>query len=257
MKKNFLNHLMICSLVLTFKLILGTDNLEASVEKKTIPANQYLLPENHKLKPILDSIFTSCSVIKNPSNFKAAGFKTISLRRRGFLRIANHPLVKGYVFKVYLTHETNYSLDSCNARFTQRCKSARAVRQIIKQYNLNRFSVPTKWLYNIQLPDSRTAYVLIARDMHLLSRAQCRRAWRKKMNRIGLKQLYTVFHAGYSSTKLASNIPYTRNKKFSFIDVETYQKKIDLTKVDNYLSPKLRPVWREIVKKNQTLIQSN
>lgn len=256
----------IFSLLVVFFTVTSYNNynccssLEASTIRdvqKDFPVNQYLLPENHKLKSILHSIFTDYRVIKNPANFRAAGFRTISLRPKGSLRIAKHPLVKGYLFKVYLTDETDYPLNQCNEKFILRCKNSRAVNRIIKQYHLNRFSVPPKWLYSIQLPSLHTAYVLIARDMQLVPRSRCMSAWREKMNKNGLKQLYTVFHAGYSSTQLASNIPYTKKKKFSFIDLETCQRQLDLTKVDRYLSHKLRPVWRKIVKNNQTFIKEN
>lgn len=238
---------LICSLLITglstpSQMIATHNRQELSTN-----INSYYLPDTHKLKPILDSIFTKKSILKCKKSFIEAGFKTISLRWRGSLRVAKHPLVKGYLFKMYLRSETPFSLSNCNQRLVQRCKSATIVRKIIERHQIQHFTVPEKWLYKVNISSGKLAYVLLVQDMRLASKSKCKKAWSNKINRRSLRELYTIFRSGYGSLALLENIPYTKDRNFSFVDVEFSPREFKLNRINRYLSPKLRPVWKKII----------
>src|SRR6185295_20235779 len=96
----------------------------------------YLLPKNHRLKPILDKIFAKPSVVDTPRNFIAAGFSTLYIRPKGSLRVARHPAANGYLFKLYLTSETNAQKAVWQNSLVQRCVGAAAIQKLIKEQKL-------------------------------------------------------------------------------------------------------------------------
>jgi hypothetical protein len=62
----------------------------------------YLIPENHRIKPILDELFANPDILDSIETLKSAGFEIIENRRSRKIVIARHPKLKDYIFKAYL-----------------------------------------------------------------------------------------------------------------------------------------------------------
>jgi hypothetical protein len=62
-----------------------------------------LLPSDHSAARILKALFRRFAVIDSEALFLEAGFNILSKRGRSLMRVATHPMVTGYVFKVFLS----------------------------------------------------------------------------------------------------------------------------------------------------------
>ncbi len=89
----------------------------------------------------------------------------------------NHPLIKGYLFKVYLDVQP----DICEwSNWVRRIEGAHAIRACIKRHGYKHFSVPHKWIYPLPPEPSppfsekyhRKNFILIVEDMHIVNLTQ-------------------------------------------------------------------------------------
>jgi hypothetical protein len=75
----------------------STGHRERSKGVKTVT----LLPSDHSVARILEALFRRFAVIDSEALFLEAGFNILSKRGRSLMRVATHPMVTGYVFKVF------------------------------------------------------------------------------------------------------------------------------------------------------------
>lgn len=120
-----------------------------------------------------------------------------------------------------------------------------------KKNKIKHFTVPDKWIYPLPpLPAQgvQHAIVLLVKDMNLVSREEIKEAWKTHVTPRHLDELYIILSHGCGSNFLSSNVPYTKDGKFTFIDTEYPKRKISLNKVKLYIAPELHPYWDELVK---------
>ena len=232
-----------------------TDNPAINHRMRRVMA-KYLLPLNHPMKPILDSIFSKSRAIENKDTLKKAGFRIIFEQKRSFIIVAKHPKVPGYLFKIYTDSASIYKDGMVGWElFKTRCAVAKKIRNIIKRHKLRHFTVADKWLYPLPIePKSRCAnsepVILMVKDMHIYPTKKSKRMWQTKATRKQLRQLYVVFKKGYGSAFLSNNVPYTKNGKCAFIDTEYKKRNITLWLVNRFLSKKMSHYWDRLVDKN-------
>lgn len=205
----------------------------------------YLLPRHSSLRHALHEIFANREVMKNEHTFTHAGFITLFLRSRGNLRIARHPKLKNYLFKLYLTEEAGSKMKKRQNALVRRCTVAAGLRKLIHEHKLRYITVPDKWLYEVANPSHphKKLFVLIVQDMRLVSREKSRAAWKTKVTKRHLQELYCVLRHGYASLAIDQNISYTKSKTFSCIDTEYFQRNFELQKVKKYFSKKMKRYW--------------
>ncbi len=230
-----------------------TDNPLMSVQIREV-IQPYLLPLDHAMKPILDDIFYQSRAIESEEAFEKAGFKTISK----YMRVARHPLLKGYLLKVFLDseHRLNQVKRPGWLRLVDRCEGAMNIRLLIDKEKIQHFVVPDKKIYPLPiepfpiLPSGKEQQlaVLLVDDMELVPHEQCREAWKNKITHDHLRELYLIISHGYASTYLAANIAYTKKGKFACIDTEFPQRKLNFEKVRHYLSEEMCEYWDALVK---------
>ena len=212
-----------------------------------VPAHDpapFILPPSHGLNVELNRIFSNPNVLKNEEEFEKAGFKLLLNRTRGFLKIAKHPALPGYLFKLYLEASSGESMPLLQRRLVQRCKSASMIRERIQGGNFRYFTVPNKWLYKV--PNTQL-FVLIVQDMQLETREKSSRAWKTEITPAHLRELFHLCNDGFTSVSVAQNIPYTKLGTFSCIDTEFPRRVLNLRKVRKYLSKHMRLVWDHIL----------
>jgi hypothetical protein len=216
----------------------------------------FILPPTDPVAIKLNQIFSSPHVIKNEKEFKKAGFELLFNRMRSnkmnrarcFLKVARHPALPGYLFKLYLQEEACSEMPSLQRRLIQRCKSASMVRNRIQKDNLRYFTVPNKWLYAV--PKTKL-FVLVVQDMQLETRDESKRAWKRQITTSHLKELYRLCSDGYISIALDQNVAYTKLGNFSCIDTEFPKRVLDLRKVKRHLSRKMSAAWDRICSQHQ------
>lgn len=230
-----------------------TDNPLFNNEMKR-QISPYLLSPQHPLKSTLDEIFTRSRAIENNEAFAEAGFETIS----SFMRVARHPLLPGYLVKVFLDSEHRLNGDRRKGweRLVDRCEGASNIRRLIEKENIQHFVVPDKWIYPLPVEPSpmllpgkeRQLAVLLVTDMDLVHSSECREAWKTKITPKHLEELYCIVSHGYASTYLTANVAYTRQGKFACIDTEYPKRKLNYNKVLHYLSDEMAEYWDRLVR---------
>ena len=85
--------------------------------------SSYLLPSDHLARMLLQKLFHHSDAIDNEAAFLEAGFKIWSKKERSLMRVATHPALAGYVFKVFFVEEQGRVREKpCGWKsFTVRC----------------------------------------------------------------------------------------------------------------------------------------
>lgn len=217
----------------------------------------YLLPANHVLHPILDTIFSTRDVLKNEKTFTNAGFIILRAQKTSGICLASHPKLKGYVIKCYLDsqsiHRSAYSQQDW---LIQRCRGAARLKERIKNGNFKNFVVPDKWLYKLpsKAENEDSTFVVVATYMNLVKKKKTASAWKTKPTKKDLRQLFTLMKQGGASPALVINTPRTKEGKFAFIDTEYPDRsfsKDKLTKVTHYFSEKNQRYWSSLIQNEQ------
>lgn len=204
---------------------------------------KYLLPTGHYLKPLLDQIFIHPNILSNESTLKSAGFSLLFKQSSGMI-IASHPLLKGYLIKLY-----PYSVNKTNFKWMlDRCEGAENIRTLIKEKNLKYFEVPDKWIYCFPGSPIEGGGVLVVTNMNLVTKEESKRAWKNKITPAHLEELFCILCHGFASCYLPYNIPYTKNGKFACIDTEYPKRKHHLEKPRGHFSDEMRLHWDHLVK---------
>lgn len=232
-------------------------------KKKILP---FLLPLNHAIKPLLDSIFIASRASLNENTFAAAGFLTKCRQPRSFLTVASHPRIPGYLFKVYLDSENRIKKDTPGWQWMlNRIKLANKIQKYIKKRKFRFFCVPQKWIYPLPLnpsPPNDSNYVrkneiLVVEDMELTSKQDNFQAWKTIITKEYLDEFYAIIkHAGGSSYR-AENVAYTIHGKFAFIDTEYANQAGRFDHIDLCLSPEMLKYWKELTKNDRGIITEN
>lgn len=199
---------------------------------------RFFLPSDHWLRAALDDIFIKYpAALDNQKAFAKAGFITL-YRQHNSMMVAKHPSLPGYLVKVYLIAD-HKSKEQTLHRFTDRCKGAENIRLLIKKEKLRYFTVPDKWLYTY--PEELGVTILVVTDANLVTREESDNAWKTKITRKHLKELYTILSNGFASCYLTYNIPYTKDGTFSCVDTAYANKRRHrYYHVKNYLSEKMK-----------------
>lgn len=223
--------------------------LDKHMKKEIKP---HLLPADHPLKNTLDQIFSGPRVIENEIAFAEAGFETLQVRPGSFIVIARHPLLPGYLLKLYLDNETRQKDGVPGWKWlVNRCKGAENIRTLIRKKNLKHFIVPDKWLYPLPPdPKGRHPIVLLVTAMNLVSQQQNKQAW-LNVTEEHLDELYSIISYGYASCDLFGNIQYTKEGKFACIDTEHPKRKLKLSRIRPHLSELMQTYWNKLIGKRE------
>lgn len=206
----------------------------------------HALPSDHVLKEGLEEIFAINSTpFESIDSLSECGFEVLHKQEKSKIVVVKHPQLEGYLIKGYLNSEMEPNTQNVYyQKLIDRCIGAENIRTLIRKKKIKNFTVPDKWLYTLQ--DGKNTVVLIVTDMQLVSSDESRMAWRERVGKEHLKELFLILSRGYASCWLAANIPYTKNGTFSCIDTEYPQRKLDLKKAKKYFSPKMQKQWKRI-----------
>lgn len=215
----------------------------------------YLIPANHPLKPTLDEIFKT-RVTASMESLTAAGFSTKDGERpRSYIVVASHPKLPGYLIKAHLDcqkkrkkHEDNW------VWLARRVKGVNKIHKELKKEKITHFTAPKKWMYHLPIASlpikegaKRNNYILVVEDMNLVPFEENLNAWKNKITKQHLKELYKIMIHAKGSSYRADNIAYTKEGKFAFIDTEYPHKKPNFTLISPYLNHDMRMYWDKLV----------
>lgn len=224
--------------------------LEKSDQDKIQP---FLLPLTHPMKEQLDLIFHKSRAIQDRDTFEEAGFEVLMDDLNSLMILAKHPGIPGYLFKVYFDGSETKKNKSGWGFLLKRCKGASDIRSLIHEKELKYFSVPDKWLYLLPIPfvesDKRIEpVILMVTDMELVTPKENVQAWKTKITKEHLQELYLILSHGHGSSGLVKNVPYTNSGKFAFIDTEHPNKTPKYDKARQFLSKEVQAYWDQLVR---------
>lgn len=203
----------------------------------------YLLTRDHPMYPILEGIFKDTLILENYQTFFNAGFNIVSERDTTMI-VASHPLLKGYLLKLFLESTRKMDWQEIWTNFWNRCKGAENIRNVIIEENIRYFSVADKWIY---LPSATSFPILVVKDMQVAPKAESIKAWKTKITHRHIRELFSIVSRGLASSKFPSNIPYTKKRRFAFIDTECLLRRPSYQRGREHLSEKMQLYWDELV----------
>lgn len=217
----------------------------------------YLLPLDHPMKAKLDSIFSQSRVIQDERTLADAGFTIVAgPMHRSFVIVARHPLIPGYVFKLYLDSEDRLRKEVSHwLSLTRRCVGAQGIRQIIERKKIRHFLVPDKWLYLLPVYPFSNALnpepvILMETDMEPETLETSIQAWKTSITPEHLDELYSILKHGFGgegTMSLFVNVPATKHGKFAFTDTESRKTKLKLQNIKRYLSHDMECYWDSLI----------
>lgn len=219
----------------------------------------YLLPLDHPIKEKLDCIFLQSRVLENERTLVEAGFNIIvPPLPNSFIIIARHPEVPGYVFKFHLDSETRSRKQLPHwIWLVRRCEQAMQIKKIIARKQVQNFVIADKWLYILPVyPPSSSAdpqvAIVVETDMELDTYEMSAHMWKTAITHKHLKELYSLLKHGYGGPSVLyplTNIPYTKQGKFAFIDTEGPRSDLNLKQITPYLSEEMQQYWTTLIEK--------
>lgn len=228
-------------------------------KKKELKAlKPYLISQRHPLKPTLDAIFSANRVTQDKKSLEAAGFIILHSRPRSYVKVVAHPLLSGYLLKVYLDNELRQKRKKPYWKWLSlRCEGAAGIRTVIKRKKIKYFVVPQKWIYllpDFPLPPNSPEYqpkkaLLVVEDMRLTSNEVNLAAWKTLITPKHLDELYTIISSASGSSYRPDNIAYTVEGNFAFIDTEYPHQSPDFKSIRPFLSEEMRKYWDKKIKK--------
>lgn len=212
-----------------------------------------VLPYDLSVGKLLEMLFHRSDVIDNETAFIEAGFEIRRKKARSLMRVATHPLLPGYVFKVFFVDERTCEREkSCGWKsFAVRCNQAERIRRVIHGGDFQHFKVPRKWLFHTPPHPACDAddqpSILVAEFQDLLLREDNERAWRHSIMEAHLDELYAIIERAGGASYRPDNIRLTREGRFAFIDTEHSSGEHDYDSILPYLSSRMGRYWSKLV----------
>jgi len=220
----------------------------------------YLLPINHPLKPILDSIFRVKRATLNSEAMDESGFTIKFKQPRSFIIVASHPQLPGYLLKLYLDSELRKKHGVPGWKwFVQRIQGATKILTIITARNSKYFVVPKKWMYPLPIHPAvpispafeRKNEILVVQDMRLVSNENNLEAWKTVITKKHLHDFYAILKFAGGDSYRATNVAYTQDGTFAFIDTEYKTRHPNYYTIQRYLSAEMAHYWGQLVTKKR------
>lgn len=214
----------------------------------------YLIPQDHPIYPILSQLFAT-RVTENTQTFEAAGFQILSVRSGSMIKVARHPLLPGYIIKVYLDDHVKLKENIPDWQwFVYRCQGAKRVANVIEKHHIKHFTVPKKWLFPLPgstIPPADPTYirkhtVLIAEEMPLIPSDENFHLWKQAITKDYLQELYIILTEASSVRSRPDNIHFLPDGRMAIIDTEYPFKKADKKTMIEYLSPEMQKYWKDL-----------
>lgn len=219
----------------------------------------YLIHSNHPLKQKLDAVFLHSRVTADKKAFLNAGFHILDEGPRSYIIVARHKKLPGHLIKCHLDTEIREKWDRPSWYWlAKRCEGARKIRKIIQERNIKHFSVSQKYIYLLPLLNktmpfkasyTRHPAILLVTDMDLVSEQQNLHAWKNRVTKEILDELYLIITLAKGASYRADNIAYNRSGKFCFIDCEYPSNGPEYHRIRQYLNSKMQKYWDSLVER--------
>jgi hypothetical protein len=213
------------------------------------------MPSVHPARVLLETLCRRSSIIDNEGAFYEAGFEVRVKKVRSLMRVATHPALATYIFKVFFVEERKCEREKSRGwkGFPTRCRQADRIRGVIQERGIRHFKVPHKWLFyppyhpSCSLDDQ--PMILVAEFQDLLSRKENEHAWLNSVTEVHLDELYAIIDGAGGVSCRPDNIALTRQGQFSFIDTEHSSETRDYESITPYLTNRMCRYWADLTRR--------
>ncbi len=213
-----------------------------------------LMPSVHPARALLETLCRRSSIIDNEGAFYEAGFEVRVKKLRSLMRVATHPALATYIFKVFFVEERKCEREKSRGwkGFPTRCRQADRICGVIQERGIRHFKVPHKWLFyppyhpSCGLDDQ--PMILVAEYQDLLSRRENEHAWLNSVTEGHLDELYAIIDGAGGVSCRPDNIALTRQGQFSFIDTEHSSETRDYESITPYLTNRMCRYWADLTR---------
>ena len=160
--------------------------------------------------------------------------------------VARHPSAQGLLFKKYTS---DVGERDQNANYERRLEGATRLRSFANKRRLASIAVPRKWLLKLPRPFSRSAHVLVAEQLDLLSDDQTKAAYRRIEPNV-LGDLCAVLFHFRGMDSIAKNLPFCADGRIGLVDTEHWDRSTSkpyLHRVSEYLTKDRKALAKKIL----------
>jgi hypothetical protein len=221
----------------------------------------YLIPDDHPVKEILDSIFLKNRALLSDKTLLKAGFTNGTPRRWTHVIVTRHPMLPGYIFKMYMDVQRYFKEHAEYDHWIERIEGRNLIESMIDEQGLNHlFKVPKKWIYALPANPAppkefiRKNFILVAEDMEILDNDENYAMWKSdKVTKEFLDILYAFLEkGGLRDLAKPANAPFSKDGRVAFIDTqEYYDWPVSYFKLNEHLRPEMLQHWKFLTKKGR------
>jgi hypothetical protein len=183
----------------------------------------------------LAALFRDAHMFESRRAWTSAGFQVVNRVNSGKIMVAQHPSVRGLLFKKYTA---DVSQDDQTKNFERRVEGARELHAFVTESDLRHVVIPRKWLIELPRPFARKTYVLAVEQLDLASEDQTKTSYQRVDPDVLRDLCIVLFHfRGMDSN--AKNLPFVTDGRIAFVDTEHWDRRSSkeyLHHVGEYLS---------------------
>ena len=194
----------------------------------------------------LRALFSDEDMFDSRRAWSSAGFDIINRSGTGKIMVARHPSVQGLLFKKYTTSDSGER--DQNVNYERRLEGSKRLRSFVNKQRLASIAVPRKWILELPRPFSRSAHVLVAEQLDLLSDDQTKAAYRRIDPNV-LGDLCAVLFHFRGMDSIAKNLPFCAYGRIGLVDTEHWDRsssKSYLHRVGEYLTKDRKALAKKI-----------
>lgn len=217
--------------------------------------HEYDLPSDHLVRKKLDHLFESKDrVISDEALLANAVFEVMpKIKVTQQVTLATHPLIEGFIFKIYIDSQFLISDYPC---FTRRIEGAKLIKNLIKKHHYSHlFRVPNKWLYKLPnspppkwvVFDNVKSHILVIERLDTLSLKENTLKWYQMNSKELLDSILQIAIEAKALILSQNNLLWCKDGTLAIIDTESVNmEKIPFSTLDNALNPTMKKYWKKI-----------
>ncbi len=191
----------------------------------------------------LDALFVDPRMFRSRAAWSAAGFTVLDPAKPTECMVAAHPSAPGYLFKKYTD---DVSTKEQNKNYEARIEGAAKLARFIEKKRLQHVVVPGKHLHDLPRSFDKSSRILVVDRLDVFGPDESVLRYRSITEPV-LRDLLRVIAKFEGLDSNAKNIPFTRDGRIAFVDLENWdRRKKNRLKFGSYLPEERLQLARRI-----------
>lgn len=182
----------------------------------------------------LDTLFANPRMFDSRAAWSATGFFVVDPAKPTECMVAAHPSAPGYLFKKY---GGDMPTKKQNENYEARIEGSAKLSRFIEKKRLQYVVTPQKYLHELPRAFGKSSRLLIVERLDVLGPDESVLRYRDISDPV-LRELLTVIAKFEGLDSNAKNIPFLRDGRIAFVDLENWERKKTnrLRNIGSYLS---------------------